>query len=62
MAEESFSQPALSTFEVAIWCTVRGESEEEVRDLVFQWCQRLKSFLKEKLAVRAIEVGLPTAP
>ena len=48
-----------SAYEVAIWCTVLGESEEEVRDLVFEWCQRLKGFLDKGLVVKAIEVGAP---
>ncbi len=51
-------QTQLSAYEVAIWCTAKGKDEEEVRDLLFQYCQQLKEFFGERLVVKAVEVGL----
>ena len=51
-------QTQSSAYEVAIWCTAKGKDEEEVKDLVFQYCQQLKEFFGERLVVKAVEVGL----
>ncbi len=47
-----------SAFEVAIWCTVSGRDEEEVKELVYKYCQQLKEFFDSRLVVKAVEVGL----
>ena len=47
-----------SAFEVAIWCTVSGSDEEEVKELVYKYCQQLKEFFDSRLVVKAVEVGL----
>ncbi len=52
------SQTTLPAYEVAIWCTVRGGDEEEVKELVYKYCQQLKESFGTSLVVRAIEVGL----
>ncbi len=51
-------QTGLQAYEVAIWCTVRGADEEEVKELIYKYCQQLKEFFGMSLVVRAIEVGL----
>ena len=48
----------LSSYEVAIWCTVSGRDEEEVKEIVYKYCQALKESFGEKLIVKAVEVGL----
>jgi hypothetical protein len=45
-------------FEVAIWCTVSGRDEDEVKEIVYKYCQQLKEFFDAKLVVKAVEVGL----
>jgi len=52
------SKGTLSAYEVAIWCTVNGRDEEEVKDIVYKYCQQLKEFAGAKLVVKAVEVGL----
>ena len=48
----------ISAYEVAIWCTVKGRDEEEVKDIVYKYCQQLKESFGTKLVVKAVEVGL----
>ncbi len=55
---QSDSQTQLAVFEVAIWCSVRGEDEEEVKELVYKYCQQLKELFNKKLVVKAVEIGL----
>ncbi len=55
---QASGQTQLSAYEVAIWCIAMGKDEEEVKDLLFQYCQQLKEFFGEKLVVKAVEVGL----
>ncbi len=57
-SSQGSSQTPLPAYEVAIWCTVRAEDEEEVKELVYQYCQQLKEFFGKNLVVKAIEVGL----
>ncbi len=57
-SSQESSQTNLPSYEVAIWCTVRGEDEEAVKELVYKYCQQLKEFFGKSLVVRAIEVGL----
>ncbi len=51
-------QSTLSSYEVAIWCTVNGDNEEEVKEIVYKYCQQLKESFGNKLVVKAVEVGL----
>ena len=57
-SSQGSSQRPLPTYEVAIWCTVEGEDEEEVKELVYKYCQQLKEFFGKTIVVKAIEVGL----
>jgi len=57
-SNQGSSQRPLPTYEVAIWCTVRGEDEEQVKELVYKYCQQLKEFFGKTIVVKAIEVGL----
>ncbi len=52
------SRIQLAVFDVDIWCTVRGEDEEEVKESVYKYCQRLKELFNKELVVKAIEVGI----
>lgn len=54
---QSDSQMQPAVFEVAIWCTVRGEDGEEVKELVYKYCQLLKELLNKRLVVKAVEIG-----
>ncbi len=51
-------QASRSAYEVAIWCLVNGKDEEEVKEIVYKYCQQLKEFFAQKLVVTAVEVGL----
>ncbi len=61
-SSQGSSKTPLPAYEVAIWCTVRGEDEEEVKELVYKYCQQLKDFFGTSLVVKAIEVGLTIQP
>ncbi len=52
------NQDTSSSYEVAIWCTVDGRDEEEVKEAVYKYCQQLKESFGTRLVVRAVEVGL----
>ncbi len=56
------SRTHLPAYEVAIWCTVRGDDEEEVKELVYKYCQQLKGFFGNRLIVKAVEVRLSSFP
>ena len=51
-------QAPRSAYEVAIWCLVKGKDEEEVKEIVYAYCQQLKEFFGTKIVVKAVEVGL----
>ena len=55
---EHVSQSPQQGYEVAIWCLVDGKDEEEVKEIVYNYCQQLKEFFASKLVVKAVEVGL----
>ena len=58
MEASSGQSSQTAPFEVAIWCTVTGKDEDEVKEIVYRYCQQLKEFFDAKLVVKAVEVGL----